>query len=505
MNVIISGGGPNGLMLACELALAGERPIVLEALAEPSTEPKANGLVGEVVRLVDHRGLYEALAGRPGPPQPNSGVFPYAAMYLNLGLLDQSPLHTLPAPQQKIVRVLGERAAELGVEIRRGHELVGLSQDSSSVTVQVDGPDGRYELRAAYLVGADGARSAVRKLSGIDFPGVTYDRRTLRMAHAVVPADWMDPTTKGLRIPGHGTAFPFLGIRTEQGGFTYAPLPDHPPTIATVEWDQPATDEPMTMDELRASARRVLGVDVPLAEPTGDGPHLMNRLTKGNTRIAAKFRDRRVFLLGDAAHIYSQGGGGLNLGMQDAANLGWKLAADINGVAPAGLLDTYEAERRLAAERMVVYASATTALLAPGSDVTALRTLFGELLGDASTVQRVADLLAGSDIRYDMGVADPNPLVGRFAPPLDLVTPDGPFRLAELARSGRPLVLDFTGTLARFQGPVDVVTAEPIDGVPAAMLIRPDNYVAWTGDSPDAEGLAAALERWFTGAMAIQG
>lgn len=497
MNVIISGAGPNGLMLACELALAGVRPVVLEALAEPSVEPKANGLVGEVVRLVDHRGLFEELAGAPGPPKANSGFFPYAGMYLNLGVLDESPLYVLPAPQQKIVRVLAERARQLGVEIRYGHELVGLEQDASEVTVEVNGPDGRYELQGAYLIGADGARSAVRKLSGIDFGGVTYDRRTLRMAHATVPADWVDPTTRGLKVPGYGLALPFLGLRTEQGGFSYAPLPDHPPTIATVEWDQPPTDEPMSMDELRASVRRVLGVEVPLGEPEGDGPHLMNRLTKGHNRVAERFRDGRVFLLGDAAHILAYGGGGLNLGMQDAANLGWKLAAEINGTAPAGLLDTYDTERRIAAERMHIYGQATNALVAPGGDVTALRVLFGEMLGDPAAVRRIAELLAGSDVRYDMGVADAHPLVGRFAPPMDLVTPDGPSRLAGLARSGRPLLLDFTGSLGRFQGVVDVIAAEPIEGIPAAVLIRPDNYVAWASESPDTEGLSDALDRWF--------
>jgi 2-polyprenyl-6-methoxyphenol hydroxylase-like FAD-dependent oxidoreductase len=264
------------------------------------------------------------------------------------------------------------------------------------------------------------------------------------MAHVTVPAESLDPATGGLSVPGYGPAMPFLGHRTETGGFTYAPLPNHPPTIATVERDRSATDEPMTLDELRASIRRVLGVDVPIGPPTGDGPHLLRRLTHGNTRVAQRYRDRRVFLVGDAAHVYAQGGSGLNLGLQDAVNLSWKLAVTINGHAPVGLLDSYETERHPAATRMVRYASAVSALLAPGSDVTALRELFGELLTQPSVVQLLAVLTAGTDVRHDM--PDTHPLVGRFTPDLIVRTATGTIRIAELARTGRPLLLDLTST-----------------------------------------------------------
>lgn len=504
-DVVIVGGGPNGLMLAAELRLAGIRPIVLDRLPEPNQALKANGLMGQIVRLVERRGLHERLSGNAGPPVPNR-YFLFAGLGLDLSALEENPIYTLPIPQRRLEQALEARARELDADIRRGHEVVGFMQDDDGVDVEVAGPDGTYRLRTRYLVGADGAHSLTRKLCGIDFPGVTYDRRTLRMAHATVPADWVDTVTGGLNVPGHGTLFPFVGLRTETGGFNYAPLPGHPPTIATTEWDQPDPDGSLTFEELRASIRRVLGVDVPIEPPTGDGPHLLSKLIHDNTRIAERFRDARVFLVGDAAHIYAQGGSGLNLGMQDAVNLAWKLAVALRGDAPKGLLDSYDTERRAAAARIVTYAEAVSALLAPGRDVTALREVFGELMRDKSTTQRLADLTAGTDVSYDMG--SDGPVTGRFAPDLVLHTESGPARLAELTTMARPLLLDLTdngsaaATLSDQDGRVDVITGRAEPAGVTALLLRPDCYVAWSSASasPDAEELDAlrrAAERWF--------
>jgi 2-polyprenyl-6-methoxyphenol hydroxylase-like FAD-dependent oxidoreductase len=503
VDVVIAGAGPNGLMLACELSLAGIRPVVLERLSGHTKEHRANGLVGQVVRLLDRRGLHERLSGNPEPPFAVPR-FVFGALPLDLSVLDDNPMTILPVPQRRIEEVLAERALELGVEIRRGQELTGLTQDADGVTVEIAGGD---RLTARYLVGADGGRSTVRKLAGIGFPGVTRDNTISRQASATVPAELVDPATGGVHVPGYGLIPPLMHHRTERGLFVYAPLPAGT-MVTTTEFGGADVPEvpggPLTLDELRASIRRVLGADLPILPPEGDGPHLLRRLEGGNTRIADRFRDGRVLLVGDAAHVHSAiGGPGLNLGLQDAVNLGWKLAAELHGWAPAGLLDTYESERRPASERVVMHTQAQSALIAPGSDVTALRELFTELLRDKETVRHIADMMSGADIRYDTG--DTHPLAGRWAPDLVLHNGNRPVRLAELTRTARPLLLDLTedGTLAKelsgTHDRVDAVTARAEDAPATALLLRPDGYVAWASSAPrpDRAALRAALARWF--------
>ena len=501
--VVIAGAGPNGLMLACELSLAGVHPIVLERLPERSEEPRANGLVGQVVRMLDRRGLYERLKGDLVPPAPVP-AFTFGALPLELSGLDDNPLYILGVPQRRIEEVLQERALELGVEIRRGHELTNLSQTAEAVTVEVSGPDRSYELQARYLVGADGGRSLTRKLAGIDFPGVTTNTMVSRTANAVVPPELVDPATGALVVPEYGVIPPFMHHRNERGMFVFAQFPGRAPLVSTGEWDVPA-EGPMTFEELRESVRRVLGVDLSLAEPEGDGPHLLRRVVGGNSRLADRFREGRVLLVGDAAHVHSaMGGPGLNLGLQDTINLGWKLAAEIQGWAPVGLLDSYEAERRPVGDRVVMQTRAQSALVAPGSEVTALRTLFLELLAKPENVRHIAALMSGADIRYAGG---PHPLVGQWAPDMLLTLTDGAdsVRLAELTRTARPLLFDFTpdAVFARQFGTdrVQTITAQlQTPDLPIALLLRPDGYVAWAAevDGPEErEALRIALARWF--------
>jgi 2-polyprenyl-6-methoxyphenol hydroxylase-like FAD-dependent oxidoreductase len=487
IDVVIAGAGPNGLMLACELALAGVRPLVLERLTGPADEQRANGMVGQVVRMLDRRGLYARLAGTRAAPRPTPG-FVFGAFPLRLADLPDNPLYVLQVPQRRLEEVLAERAEELGVEVRRGREVTGLTQDADAVHVTL--ADGET-VTARWLVGADGGRGAVRKLAGIDFPGVTSDDSVSRTAHVSVPASSVDPTTGGLVIPGYGTVPPFQHTRTERGLIAWAPFPNREPMLTAVEFPESLEfDAAMTIDELRAAAGRVIGVDVPVGPPVGEGPHLLRRLVGGNSRLADRYRAGRVLLVGDAAHVHSAiGGPGLNLGLQDAVNLGWKLAAEVHGWAPDGLLDSYEAERRPAAERVTMSTRAQSVLIGPGSEITALRTLVGEFLDIPAVRAHIAALLAGD--------------AGRWAPDLVLNPDSGPVRLAELTSNARPLLLDFTGTLAVVAGPwrdrVDVVTGKAEGTDATAMLVRPDCCLAWssTAERPDEGELRDALARWF--------
>lgn len=500
-DVVIAGGGPNGLLLACELGLAGVRSTVLEELPGERAESRANGLVGQVVRMLDRRGLYERITGSTEPPVPQP-AYVFGAMYLDLTVLEDNPLYMLPVPQARLVELFAERAAEFGVEVRRGHRLEDVAQDGEAVTATVAGPDGTYQIRTRYLVGADGAHSVTRKRSGIAFPGVTTDDMVERTVNAVLPEEWVDPDARQLNVPGYGPIPLMLHHRTETGMFAYAPIPGRPPLVATFEHGVPeGLEAPLTMAEMEQSIQRVLGVGIRLVPPPGDGPHLMRRRIGTSTRLAERFRDRRVLLLGDAAHVHSSiGGPGLNLGLQDTVNLGWKLAAAVRDEAREDLLDTYEAERRPAAYRVIMHTQAQSALSAPGSDVTALREIFAEMLADPRNTALIADTIAGGDVCYEAGS---HPLVGRFAPDVDVYTDDiGPVRLAQLTRDARPLLLDMTEAGLPSDGPWKLVRAKAELPSATALLLRPDTHVAWASSSATPEAaeigtLRATAERWF--------
>jgi 2-polyprenyl-6-methoxyphenol hydroxylase-like FAD-dependent oxidoreductase len=495
-DVVIAGAGPNGLMLACELALAGVRPVVLDQLPGPSAEPKANCLVGQVVRMLDMRGLYQAFTGDDQPPQPSYGWI-FAAMVLDFADVPDNPMYALRMPQPQLVRLLEKRARDLGVDLRWGHGLIDIAPGTESVALTVSSPQREYEITAGYAVGADGGRSLVRKTLGIDFPGTTSPMVS-RLAHVHIPDEFRRPNSS-IEIPGFGL-LPFGHNRLDRGGVIYAEFEPGRSMFGTLEFGPPVAEVPMSLAELRESARRVLGVDVPFEEPKGPGPHALRRINGQNTRIAQRYRDGRVLLLGDAAHVHSAlGGPGLNLGLQDTINLGWKLAAQVNGTAPAGLLDTYQSERHPVGERVMMHSLAQIALMAPGAEVAALRTLLGELFSSPDAQKHMAALLAGSDVTYDVG--NDHPLSGRLVP--DLTLDDGR-RVAELLHDGRPVLLDLDGGAADaardWADRVDSVGAHMVDRPAAALLIRPDGYVAWAAETFDTaaeSGLRAALQRWF--------
>jgi len=532
VDVVIGGGGPTALMLACELRLAGVEPVVLERLPEISQIPKGNGLIGQIVPMLDYRDLLGRLsAGSTGVgPVPR---FSFGPLMLNFSKLGGSPLHILAIPQRRLEERLGERLAELGGTIHRGHELTAVTQDEERVTLDVRGPDGDYRLRARYLVGCDGAHSLVRKQAGIGFPGVTSTEIS-RIGRVVLPTAKITLRGREAKVPGIGKLRLMAHVSTPDGGYSLGPLafldkgaPRGAYIVSTREED-PAADlsAPMTFDELRDSFRRVLGADLPMTDP-----QLLSRIV-GNSRQADRYRAGRILIAGDAAHVFGLGGS-LNTGLLDAVNLGWKLAAEVQGRAPAGLLDSYQAERHPAGRRAILQSRAQKALttLGQGGDrqptpegAAALRELFGdaagqpdplrqigELLRQPEQMRRIGELMEGSDVRYPMpgGGDRPHPLVGKLAPDLKLKSGDGGTRVAELMRAGRGVLLDLTDGAAVAAAAsawgtarLSVITARCLTApAPAgALFIRPDGYVAWAagpGAADPAAGLDEALRSWI--------
>jgi 2-polyprenyl-6-methoxyphenol hydroxylase-like FAD-dependent oxidoreductase len=513
--VAIVGAGPAGLMLAIELRLAGVEPIVLERLPEISEIPKGNGLVGHVVRTLDYRGLLEPLRAESTYTGPVPG-FSFGPLHLDFSALPESPLHVLAIQQRRLEHVLARRLAEVGGAVRRGHEMTGFEQDDSGVTVSVTDPDGRYQLRAEYLAGCDGAHSPVRKLAGIGFPGYTTPEVS-RIGRVTLPDAVILPGSGEAEVPGLGRVRITQQQRTPRGMYSIAPLTSLDAAAAEgsyIVWtredaDPGAATRPddrelrLTLAELQASFRRVTGADVTMTDPT------WLTQTVGNSRQADRYLAGRVVLAGDAAHLLGAGGS-LNAGLLDAINLGWKLAAQVQDRAPDGLLASYHDERHKAGRRALLQTRAQRALTDGGEPLDALREVLGELLTLPGVARHLGELVEGSDVRYDVPATAgaPHPLAGRLAPDLRLTTADGSrTRVAELVRAARPLLLDLTAdgrVAAQAAGPdepvpVRVVKAKAGKAEADALLIRPDGIVAWaSGPGADpAAGLSDALRAWF--------
>jgi 2-polyprenyl-6-methoxyphenol hydroxylase-like FAD-dependent oxidoreductase len=502
-DVLIVGAGPAGLMLAGELGLAGVRPLVLERQPQLRETPKANGFNGQITQLLRYRGLLdrvEAASGRPVRPAPAA---PFGGVQLDFSPLADSPLWAVHLPQPRLERLLDERARELGAVVRRGHEVAGVSQDDATVTADVTGPDGPYRVTGRYLVGCDGAHGAIRDLAAIPFPGTTYPEVN-RLGQVTVPDSVTHLDNGDLDVPGLGRIRAGF-TRTNRGVFGFGSLASGVLLLQTTEDEASDVDDdaPMTLAEFSDSIRRVLGADLPLGEVT--------RLSRYQfqARQAARYRDGRILLAGDAAHQFPATGIGVNAGLLDAVNLAWKLAAEVRGWAPAGLLDTYHGERHFAGARALRQTRAQVALRR-GDDpaAQALRDLFLELLTDEQPLRRMAALIAGTDIRYPMPGSSPHALAGTFAPNLALHTDQGTTSIAGLMHTARPILLDLAGrpdlreTARDWQHRIDIHAAKTDHRPADALLIRPDAHIAWAATAGEPAGTAGpalreALSRWF--------
>jgi rifampicin monooxygenase len=470
IDVIVAGAGPTGLMLAAELRLHGVDVLVLEKESEPTRVVRSLGLHARSVEVLDQRGLLERFLAL-GQQHPVGGFFA-AIPKPAPDRLDTAHPYVLGIPQTLTDRLLAEHAADLGAEIRRGSELVGLDQDEDGVTVSLAGGT---QLRSHYLVGCDGGRSTVRKLLGVGFPGEPSRVETL-LGEMVVAAP---PETVAAVVAEVRRTQLRFGVGPPVGDGVFR-------VVVPAEGVTEGRTVPPTFEEFTQQLRVTAGTDFGV-----HSPRWLSRFGDA-TRQAERYRTGRVLLAGDAAHIHPPTGGqGLNLGIQDAFNLGWKLAAEVNGWAPEGLLDSYHAERHPVAADVLDNTRAQMELMSLASGPQAVRRLVSRLMDFEDVNRYLTEKITAIGIRYDLG--EGHELLGRRL--RDVGLKQG--RLYELMRSGRGLLLDQTGRLS-VEGWADRVdhvvdTSEELD-VPAALL-RPDGHVAWVGD--DQQELTARLPRWF--------
>jgi 2-polyprenyl-6-methoxyphenol hydroxylase-like FAD-dependent oxidoreductase len=477
--VVIAGGGPTGLMLAGELALAGVDVAIVERRDSQEVDgSRAGGLHSRTIEVLDQRGIADRFLDEG---QTHSFVG-YAGTFLDISDFPTRHNYILALWQSRIEPILAGWVEELGVPIVRGRDVVGLTQDVDGVDVRIS--DGTT-LRGAFLVGCDGGRSLVRKTAGIDFPG------------------W-DPTASFLIAQVEMDQEPEIGMRPEGGGIGPVNREEggSPYGVVLLEKEIEHTGEP-TLQDLSEMLVSAYGTDYEVHDPIW-----ISRFTD-MTRQAASYRQGRVLLAGDAAHVHGpQGGQGLNTGVQDAVNLGWKLAQVVKGTSPESLLDTYHAERHPVGARVLQNTMAQVALVRLDERSQALRRSVLEMLSMDEPRRRIAGMISGLDIHYDLG--EGHPLLGRRMPDLELETEEGPTRVFALLRDARPVLLDLGGPggfdIAAWADRVRLVTARH-EGVvelpglgevpaPRAVLIRPDGHVAWSGDPADPE-LPRALEAWF--------
>ncbi|MFI0742243.1 FAD-dependent oxidoreductase [Streptomyces sp. NPDC021100] len=498
-DVVVVGSGPTGLTLAYELALAGVRVVVIDKLADPNEHSKALGLQPRTVEVLDMRGLLDAVLERSLTQVSDAHFAGLPTVMHYRGWGSRHPYGVI-IPQDRVEAVLEQALTErYGIRVLRSHELTGIEQDADGVTAVVATPEGDLRFRARYLAGCDGGRSTVRRRLGVAFPGT-------RSAFAGVVADVTLKKGADAIAARPKSIRDLLGSeKAHRTGMTW-PLVPLQNGLYRVVWgiygrseDAPGT--PVTEAEVHTSVRLRYGDAVEV-----DEIRWLSRFTDSAYQ-AEHYRRGRVLLAGDAAHVHLPAAGqGLNLGVQDAMNLGWKLAAAVNGWAPEGLLDSYHAERHPIGASVVENTRAQAVLTNPSEEYDGLRAIFSRLLRMEDVNHYLAGMVSGLDIRYPMPGGGQDGPAGTRMPDLDLVVRGAESRVSTLLRPGRGLLLT-TGAAAAHQAPaapwadlVERVTAEALPDFPAAAaLVRPDGYVAWAaaGAPDDGERLAEALRTWF--------